>query len=68
MGWLSICSVFLQSNSNLLNFEVREPGARRWSSGGYALGLRSKRSGLDSQSRHLNFRDWLSPASKSQYG
>ena len=33
MGWLSICSVFLQSNSNLLNFEVREPGARRWSSG-----------------------------------
>ena len=29
MGWLSICSVFLQSNSNLLNFEVREPGRER---------------------------------------
>ena len=27
MGWLSVCSVFLQYNSNLLNFEVREPGA-----------------------------------------
>ena len=24
--------------------------------------------GFDSPPRHLNFRDWLSPASKSRYG
>ena len=24
--------------------------------------------GIDSPPRHLNFRDWLSPASKSRYG
>ena len=31
-----------------------------------ACGARSP--GFDSPPRHLNFRDWLSPAPKSQYG
>ena len=44
-------------------------GERRWSSGsalGLACGARGP--GFDSRSCHLNFKDWLSPASKSRYG
>ena len=42
-----------------------------WSSGGrvvklLACGARGPE--FDSPPRHLNFRDWLSPASKSRYG
>ena len=53
MGWLSICSVFLQYNSNLLNFEVREPGAAvvEWLLVKlFACGARGP--GFDSRSRH----------------
>ena len=32
----------------------------------FAYGARGP--GFDSPPRHLNFRDWLSPASKSRYG
>ena len=32
------------------------------------LACRARGPGFDSPSRHLNFRDWLSPASKSRYG
>ena len=52
MGWLSICSVFLQSNSNLLNFEVRESGRER---GGGRVVVRWLRSWLAEQEVRIRF-------------
>ena len=52
-----------------LPFKLR--GTRNGSSGGRVVKLLAcgaRGPGFDSPPRHLNFRDWLSPASKSRYG
>ena len=46
------------------NYETRSGGGRVVK----LLACGARGPGFDSPPRHLNFRDWLSPASKSRYG
>ena len=56
---------------NKNNSSDKRPSVVKESGGGQVVKLLAcgvRRPGFDSRSRHLNFRDWLSPASKSRYG
>ena len=57
---------FLENLSNIKNLPLMCRGGGGWVVKLLACGARGP--GFDSLPRHLNFRDWLSPASKPRYG
>ena len=50
--------------NNNKKYDIRSSGGRVLK----LLACGARGPGFDSPPRHLNFRDWLSPASKSRYG